>query len=446
MVHSVSTRTASTLIKFVEDAVQCMEYKARSDAGSGAPALAAADRPSITEAATHWALNPEQFAAFVPMACAILDICLTRLLVRDSPTISSFDPKRSDAAQDPTHNQSAAHASASVSGSVNATEALSEQELQRIKAASQLLRNLIAVTRVANGSSCDSDISSSSTSEFHASASAAAEDERQSMFMLVTGSGGTGKSRVIHCVRDFGRRWHMSNALRVTATTGAAAANIQASTWQSVVKDNFRKRQMDEVSEELRAVWSSIGLLIIDEISMAGAITLTRINQHLRRLKSSSALFGGVHVVVLGDFWQLGAVRQAPVYGSKQRKEPVKPEKVVSKATTKLSKAELNALDTATGQRIWRQLTNGVELVTNMRAAQDLPFAAFLEKLRVNQAITQLQLDTLNSECLITPTRQPPLGMCIHYYCCTVSLPLFLYIALCLCLSHYAFTHFLSSV
>jgi hypothetical protein len=262
---------------------------------------------------------------------------------------------------------------------------LTDQELQRIKAASQLLRQLIAVSRV---------VRSGGSSAAHEFIDAGTEAE-QSMFMLVTGSGGTGKSRIIHCVRDFARRWHMANAMRVTATTGAAAANLQAVTWQSVVKDNFKKRKLDEVSEELRSMWSGIGLLIIDEISMAGAATLMRIDQHLQRLKSSKQLFGGVHLVVLGDFWQLGAVRQTPVYKGGS-----------GSAATAKAKADADA-----GHKIWLQLTNGVELVTNMRASEDKPFAAILENLRVNQNITQQHLDTLNHTCSITPTRQPPTGL-----------------------------------
>jgi hypothetical protein len=109
-------------------------------------------------------------------------------------------------------------------------------------------------------------------------------------------------------------------------------------------------------------------------------------------------------VVVLGDFWQLGAVRQAPVYKSSSSSSTSSGAAAPSNASARY-KADADA-----GHEIWLQLTNGVELVTNMRAAQDKPFAVLLGHLRVNQHITQLQLDVFNSGCAITPTRQPPAG------------------------------------
>ncbi len=349
------------MIKVVEDAVQDMKYKSSSTSASTAPPLAPIDRPPITDAAAHWSLNPEQFAAFVPIACAVLDICLSRLRLNES------------------------------SSSAVRAQAITEDELKRIHAASDKLRALIAASALNPGGSSAPNAHAESISQQTA---AEAVDERKSMFMLITGSGGTGKSRVIHCVRDFARRWFMSNSLRVTATTGAAAANIQASTWQATVGDYYLRAINGVASEEARNVWSSVGLLIVDEISMAGAVSLLRLDQHLKSLKASNALFGGMHMVVLGDFWQLGAVRQSPVYGSKP--------------TSKAKPSSMAA--NAAGHRIWRQLTNGVELVANMRAAQDKPFAAILEHFRVNQGITQDEVNTLNESCAITPNRQPPSG------------------------------------
>ncbi len=361
-----SNRNASTVIRFVEDAVQHMNYKA-PDSAVAAPPVAATDRPSIVAAATHWSLNSEQFAAFVPMACAVLDIVLTRLQALDATSSKAPKPPASSAAS---------------------VQALTSEELERIKTASSTLRDLISASKLNINGAAPSEESISEEP------SASAVNKCTSMFMLITGSGGTGKSRVIHCLRDFARRWFMSSALRVSATTGSAAANIQAGTWQSVVGDHFKRSANATVSEELRRVWSSVGIMIVDEISMAGAVTLVRLNQRLQALKASNALFGGIHMVVLGDFWQLGAVRQAPVYGSRGS----------SKSDPK------TAATNAQGFKIWHQLTNGTELVTNMRAAQDKPFAAMLENFRTSSNVTQQQINHLNETCAITASRQPPAG------------------------------------
>lgn len=59
--------------------------------------------------------------------------------------------------------------------------------------------------------------------------------------------------------------------------------------------------------QELRQLWSSVRYLIVDEISMVSAATLWHIHRRLVEVKGSPEdwPFGGVNMIVLGDFYQV---------------------------------------------------------------------------------------------------------------------------------------------
>ncbi len=59
--------------------------------------------------------------------------------------------------------------------------------------------------------------------------------------------------------------------------------------------------------QELRQLWSSVRYLTVDEISMVSAATLWHIHRRLVEIKGAPEdwPFGGVNMVVLGDFYQV---------------------------------------------------------------------------------------------------------------------------------------------
>ena len=54
-------------------------------------------------------------------------------------------------------------------------------------------------------------------------------------------------------------------------------------------------------------------LLVVDEISMMGCKKLLRLDYQLQKLKNNNSPFGGLDVIVIGDYAQLPPVRQEPV-------------------------------------------------------------------------------------------------------------------------------------
>ena len=60
--------------------------------------------------------------------------------------------------------------------------------------------------------------------------------------------------------------------------------------------------------------WTSTKMLIIDEVSFLDEDNLKRLDKHLRILKQNDDLYGGIHVVFVGDFFQLKPVQGKPLY------------------------------------------------------------------------------------------------------------------------------------
>ncbi len=61
--------------------------------------------------------------------------------------------------------------------------------------------------------------------------------------------------------------------------------------------------------QELREIWACVRYLIVDEISMVSAATLWHIHRRLVEITGTSddRPFGGINLIVLGDFYQVSA-------------------------------------------------------------------------------------------------------------------------------------------
>ncbi len=140
-----------------------------------------------------------------------------------------------------------------------------------------------------------------------------------------TGSAGTGKShtmRVIveHLMKDRLR----SRGVYVTASTGTAACNIGGTTLHSFAGIRLGEGTVETlyrlVSKNKQAVerWSTVETLIVDEISMVDAVLFEKIEALARRMKEAPHLpFGGIQLILCGDFFQLPPVHGRPTFTAK---------------------------------------------------------------------------------------------------------------------------------
>lgn len=94
--------------------------------------------------------------------------------------------------------------------------------------------------------------------------------EKHQLLLYLGGSGGCGKSRVIHAVVDFCRRWNSTASVLVSATSGLAATFVGGCTIHSALGIHTSLNPPDPQPKHLIA-WSEIDLVIIDEMSMMSA-------------------------------------------------------------------------------------------------------------------------------------------------------------------------------
>ena len=130
--------------------------------------------------------------------------------------------------------------------------------------------------------------------------------------MFLTGEPGAGKTYVIN--QYIG--WLEAAGLKVavTASTGIAATHIGGMTihsWSGLgIRDQLTPYDLDYIGTNEKVVKraKSAQVLIIDEISMLDGKVLDMVDQVLRTVRQSGEAFGGIQVIVVGDFFQLPPV------------------------------------------------------------------------------------------------------------------------------------------
>ncbi len=133
--------------------------------------------------------------------------------------------------------------------------------------------------------------------------------------VFLTGEPGAGKTHTINEYIRYLREHGVEPA--ITASTGIAATHIHGQTihsWSGIgVRRQLSPYDLDTLAatEYLAKRISKTNVLIIDEISMIDGETLSMVDQVCRAIKTPTEPFGGLQVVVVGDFFQLPPVSRA---------------------------------------------------------------------------------------------------------------------------------------
>lgn len=128
--------------------------------------------------------------------------------------------------------------------------------------------------------------------------------------ILLTGSAGTGKSFVI---KEFINS--TDKHIAITATTGVAALLIGGVTlhnWAGVglgTSDTDKLLQKIRYNPDAKQRWIDTQVLIIDEVSMLDYTFLEKLEYIARKIRKSKNVFGGIQIVLCGDFCQLAPIK-----------------------------------------------------------------------------------------------------------------------------------------
>jgi len=140
--------------------------------------------------------------------------------------------------------------------------------------------------------------------------------------IFLTGAAGAGKTYILNKYI----RYLKNNGVKVavTASTGIAATHIQGTTihaWSGIgVRDHVTQHDLEKLLKipRIRSNYKKAHVLIIDEVSMLHTYQLDMVDTIARYMRNCEEPFGGIQLVLCGDFFQLPPVSSAPAGDKKQ--------------------------------------------------------------------------------------------------------------------------------
>ena len=133
--------------------------------------------------------------------------------------------------------------------------------------------------------------------------------------VFLTGQAGAGKTFLLQKYIDLLKERGANFA--VLAPTGIAASHLKGRTIHSFfslgIKDAINEIELDSLLQKKSLVQklTRLEVLIIDEISMVAPALLESMDKILRGARFTNQPFGGVQVILAGDFFQLPPVGSA---------------------------------------------------------------------------------------------------------------------------------------
>jgi ATP-dependent exoDNAse (exonuclease V) alpha subunit len=152
-----------------------------------------------------------------------------------------------------------------------------------------------------------------------------ARDNPRPLLLNTDGVAGSGKTFALlkTCARlqELAEQSGKGNPVVRAAPTGVAAFNIIGKTLHSLFRLPVKQKTSDlsnATLQSLQAQFRDVRFLIIDEKSMIDLKTLSIIDDRLRQIfPDVDQIFGGLNVLLCGDFFQLPPVNGRPLYTTK---------------------------------------------------------------------------------------------------------------------------------
>lgn len=223
---------------------------------------------------------------------------------------------------------------------------------------------------------------------------------------LIVGTAGTGKSFMLGVLVDyftaiFGTR----QSVKIVAHQGCAAANVGGQTIHSLVNLNFKSFSPEQ---EIRLATEMLGVkvLVIEEVYMVNRRTFYQLSDRLTRALKNDLPFGGLHVICLGDPFQLEPVKKG--FGSSDSLCLKAPFEVPLKGRESTKKNErgrrttLNQVSEGSqsdyGRKLFLQFEKVIYLTESQRQAEDQLFFDILQHIKRGTATEEMK-EIINARC-----------------------------------------------
>ncbi len=203
--------------------------------------------------------------------------------------------------------------------------------------------------------------------------------------VFLTGHAGAGKTFVLNTYIKYLKENNIPVA--VTASTGIAATHLGGTTihsWSGIgIQNKLSETDIKKLLKKayLKNHYLTTSVLIIDEVSMLSAAQLDLVNQLCQIFRQDLRPFGGLQVVLSGDFFQL-----PPISSDKQPTNFI------------------------TAAKVWPEMNLRVCYLTQQFRQEDTSFINILNEIRsgqVSSSSQQLLMDKINQDLEFTfePTK-----------------------------------------
>ena len=152
------------------------------------------------------------------------------------------------------------------------------------------------------------------------------------MYIFLEGGAGVGKTQVANAlnasINRLFRKSHTEdpngNYTMVLAPTGIAAYHVKGNTLHSGLHININMKELSSLNGDalarLQQKYINVKVLFL-EVSMIGRELMKKVNKRLQQIFGTTSIFGNLHVIAIGDFYQMAPVQDSYVFSEHYRQD-----------------------------------------------------------------------------------------------------------------------------